>query len=166
MCFYYASIRSLSHGGPFRYVFWYQWHYLLVWCMRNIIPGGKWREGSRNRHKAETNWVHIWDDKKYIKIHILLAVLSHLRNLYQLKYLNKKILKTTLLRTSTSVRGAKRIWIRNKNLQTEITVSLCVLYWISYTKVSGRTCLPPSGVKLGAPKIDMFNTLHCTEMEK
>ncbi len=27
--FYYASIRSLSLSAPFRYVFWYQWRYLL-----------------------------------------------------------------------------------------------------------------------------------------
>ncbi len=38
-CFYYFSVRSLSLGAPFWYVFYYQWCYLLVSCMRNITPG-------------------------------------------------------------------------------------------------------------------------------
>ncbi len=39
--------------------------------------------------------------------------------------MNKKFFKTTLLRTSTNVGGAKRIRIWNRNLQTKITVFLC-----------------------------------------
>ncbi len=39
--FYYASIRSLSLGAPFWYVFFfYQWRYLLVSWMQNITSGG------------------------------------------------------------------------------------------------------------------------------
>ncbi len=40
--------------------------------------------------------------------------------------MNKKISKTTRLWTRKSVGGAKRIWIQNRNLQTKITIFLCV----------------------------------------
>ncbi len=48
--------------------------------------------------------------------------------IHKFKKNNKKILKTMLLWTSRSVGGTKRIRIRNRNLQTEITVSLCAPY--------------------------------------
>ncbi len=61
--------------------------------------------------------------KHIVKPVTLLAVLSHLRILYQLKYvnrknMNKKILKATLLWTNRSVGSTKKIRIQNRNLQT------------------------------------------------
>ncbi len=129
----YTSIRLLSLGAPFLYVFFFISMALSLSIMRaKHYPRRKWHEGGRNKQKVETNCVRIWSNKKYFKTRILLAVLSHLRILYQEKYVNKnknkKILKTTLLRTTRRVGGAKRIQIWNRNLQTKITISLCASY--------------------------------------
>ncbi len=40
VCYYFASIRSLLLYAPFGMFSQYQWHHLLIWCMRNITPEG------------------------------------------------------------------------------------------------------------------------------
>ncbi len=101
LTFYYASIRSLSLGTPFWHVFSISVAPSLGMMHAKHYPKRKRVVGMNIRWKR--NCAHIWDNKKYFKNHSLLAVLSHLRILYQLKYLNKKVLKTTLLWTSRSV---------------------------------------------------------------
>ncbi len=112
--FHYTSIRSLS-----------LWHTISV-CfpisvalslstvlqLNNITPGGSETKmvGRNTRQKR--------DNKKKTLKTILSAGLSHLRIFYHEKYVNKKIVKTTLLWTSRSVGSAERIWIWNRNLQT------------------------------------------------
>ncbi len=85
--------------------------------MRKITPGGGDTRivGTDTSRKRTVYASEI--TKTTLKTTILLAVLSHLKILYQLKYLNlKKILKTTLLRISKSVRGRKRNWIPEQKL--------------------------------------------------
>ncbi len=126
--FYYASIRSLSLGALFWYVF--SISVALSLCMMYVkhYPRRKWGESGKNEHKAETNCLSVWDNKKNFKNHIIGSIITSKDSLSvkigKFKK-NKKIFKTMLLWTSRSEEGAKRIQIWIRNLQTKITAFLC-----------------------------------------
>ncbi len=64
--FFFFTTLLLGHSCSahlFGMFFRYQWRYLLVWCIWKH-PRRKWCEGGRKEHKAETNCVHVWDNKK------------------------------------------------------------------------------------------------------
>ncbi len=61
--FFYASIRSLSLGAPFRYVFSISMVLPLGIMHAKHYPRRKWHEGGRKEHKAEIN-CRVWDLKK------------------------------------------------------------------------------------------------------
>ncbi len=54
--FYHASIRSLSLGAPFWYVFFISVTQSLSIMHAKHYPRRKWREGGRDEHKVKTNY--------------------------------------------------------------------------------------------------------------
>ncbi len=55
----FASIRSLSLGAPFWYVFSISVALSLSMIHVKHYPRRKWCEGGRKEHKAETNCIHV-----------------------------------------------------------------------------------------------------------
>ncbi len=123
-CFYYVSIRSLSLGTPFQYVFSISVALFLSTMNVKHYPRRKWRKGGRDEHKVEPNCVTVWDNKKYFKNHSTGSII-HVMIFYLNKKKLKKILNTSFVWTSRSVGGAKRIQIQNRNLQNEISFPSC-----------------------------------------
>ncbi len=114
--------RSQS-GAPFRDVFSILVALSLgaVLQLSSITPGGskaEWYEGTQSGTEIT---------KKNYKNRFIVSIITS-KDFLSVKIhkfkINKKFLKTTLLRTSRSVGGAKRIPIQSRNLQIKITVFL------------------------------------------
>ncbi len=74
--FSYASIRLLSLGAPFQYVFSISVALSLSMMHKKHYPRTKWREGGRKEHKMETNCICVWGNKKNFKNHIIGSIIT------------------------------------------------------------------------------------------
>ncbi len=126
-CFYYPFIRSSRFCAPFQDVFLI----LVVLSLGVVLRLSDITPGESEARVVGRNTRQKRDNKKIFKNHIISSIITSKDFLSVKKHRflkNKKLLKNKLLWTSRSVGGTKRIRIRNRNLQTKITVFLCASY--------------------------------------